>query len=127
MVLPLYMATVSEVHISSGSKRVWNLCLRLRDRTARLRCEGLNVSLRSFCLRFSSCLALAAALNHNRLFQLLSALPKKDRLERPPSHPSHTLLVLVYSSALFITLAVFLGIRLLILAYFTFLGYNLFS
>lgn len=89
VVLPLYMDTVSEVHISSGSKLVWNLCLRLRDQTARLRCEGLNVSLRSFCLRFNSCLALPVELNHNYLFQLLSALPKKDRLGWPPSHPSH--------------------------------------
>lgn len=122
VVLPLYMATVSELHISSGSKLVWNLCLRLRDQTARVRCEGLNVSLRSVCLSFNSCLALAVALNHNHLFQLLSALPKKDRLQRPPSHPSHALLCLVYSSALSITLVVFLGIRLLLLAYLNLLG-----
>lgn len=35
------MATVSEVHISSGSKLVWNLCLRLRDETVRVRPECL--------------------------------------------------------------------------------------
>ncbi len=35
------MATVSEVHISSGSKLVWNLCLRLRDQTVRVRPECL--------------------------------------------------------------------------------------
>lgn len=87
VVMPLIMATVREVHISSGSKLIWNLCLRLRDETATVWCEGLNVSLRSFCLRFNSCLALDLALNHNHLFQLLSALPKKDRLERPPLSP----------------------------------------
>lgn len=77
------MATESELHISSGSKLVRNLCLRLRTQTARVRCEGVNVSLRSVCLRFTSCLALAVSLNHSHLFQLLSALPKKDRTLNP--------------------------------------------
>ena len=84
VVMPLYMATVSEVHVSCGSKLVRNLCQWRRDETARVTCDGLNVSLSSFCLSFNSCLALDAALNHNHLLQLLSALPKKDRLERPP-------------------------------------------
>lgn len=122
VVLPLYTATVTELHISNGSELVWNLCLRLRDQTARVRCERLNVSLRSVCLRLNSCLALVLALNHNHLFKLLSALPKKDRLKRPPSHPSHVLLCLVYSSALSITLVGFLGIRLLLLTCLNVLG-----
>lgn len=112
MFLPLYMAMVSEGHISSGSKLDWNLCVRLRDQTARVICEGLNVSVRSSCLSFNSCLALTMPLNHTRPFQLLSALPKKDRLQRPPAH---ALPGLVYPSALSITPVVFLGIRLLFL------------
>lgn len=47
IVLPLNMANLSELYISSGSKLVWNLCLRRRDQTARVRWESLNVSLRS--------------------------------------------------------------------------------
>lgn len=50
--------------------------------------------------------------SHPSPLQLLSALPKKDRLERPPAH---ALPGLVYPSALFITLVVFLGMRLLFL------------
>lgn len=61
--------------------------MSLRDRAARDGHEGLNVSLRSVCLSFGSSLALAVTLNHKQLFQLLSALPKKERFEWPPVTP----------------------------------------
>lgn len=123
--MPLYMATASEGHISSGSKPVRNLCVGLRDQTARVRCEGLNVSLRSLCLRFNSCLALAALLNHHRLSQLLSALPKKDRQawEALPLSPPQAHFTPLPSP---LPLWFFWVLGLLILAYFTISGVNLF-
>lgn len=79
------MATVSEALVSSSSRAVRNLSQRRRDQTAGVRRESLNVSLRSSCLRFSSCLAQVVTLNHPGLFQLLSALPQKEKLQRPLS------------------------------------------
>lgn len=88
--------------------------MSLCDHSARDRHEGLNVSLRSVCLRFTSSLALAAALNRNQLFQLLSAPPKKDRSEWPPVTPLIPLLLCPLYYA-----AVFLGIKQFLLAHFS--------
>lgn len=80
---------VREGHISSGSKLDWNLCVRLHDQTARVRCEVPNVSLRSLCLSFNSCLALTMTLNHTRLLSSFSQhCPKRTGLKGLPLMPS---------------------------------------
>lgn len=58
--------------------------MRLCDQTES-ELSPLNVSLRSSCLNLSPCLVWTAALNHTHPLQLLSALPEKDRFERPPT------------------------------------------
>lgn len=108
------MATASEVHVSSGMKPVRNLCYEPVRSQCQRQTRRSNVSLRSVCLRFTSSLALAAALNRNQLFQLLSAPPKKDRSEWPPVTPLIPLLLCPLYYA-----AVFLGIKQFLLAHFS--------
>lgn len=83
MLVPLYMATVSagsyRVSVNWTGIYLWDCVTGLPESDGRVQ----NVSLRSLCPSFSSCLALTVALNHTRLRQLVLALPKKDRHQRP--------------------------------------------